>query len=378
MSSIDRLLIFGASVRAAAFSALRAGLQPWCADLFADADLQARCPTMRLPGRYPDAFLDLVKTDVSGPWMYTGGLESHPLLIWQMEQHRPLWGNGPGVLSRIRNPDVLARAVRQAGLAAPAVSRQLDTPPGPGRWLVKPLASSGGFGISFWNEHSAKRRGVYFQQYVEGIPASALYAASPQRSTLLGISLQLVGESWLHAPPFRYCGSIGPLIVEPSLRCNLERLGNELVLRTQARGLFGIDGILAEGSFWPVEVNPRYTASVEVLEYSTGLRAMQHHRRVFETSAEPILPGPAAGVVGKAILYARADGVFPTDGPWRETLEVPGTVEEMPDFADLPNPGDRIEIGRPVLTLLCRADTIEACLAALRDRADEVERRLYP
>ena len=34
-----RLLIVGASVRAAAFSARRSGFDPECADLFADADL---------------------------------------------------------------------------------------------------------------------------------------------------------------------------------------------------------------------------------------------------------------------------------------------------------------------------------------------------
>jgi len=33
-----QVLIVGASARAAAFSALRAGLRPWCADLFADLD----------------------------------------------------------------------------------------------------------------------------------------------------------------------------------------------------------------------------------------------------------------------------------------------------------------------------------------------------
>ena len=50
----DNLLIFGASTRAAAFSALRAGLRPWCADLFGDADLVSRCPTIRMPaGDYP-------------------------------------------------------------------------------------------------------------------------------------------------------------------------------------------------------------------------------------------------------------------------------------------------------------------------------------
>ncbi len=37
--SAERLLIVGASARAAAFSAMRAGFQPLCADRFADVDL---------------------------------------------------------------------------------------------------------------------------------------------------------------------------------------------------------------------------------------------------------------------------------------------------------------------------------------------------
>ena len=40
MSAGESVVIFGASVRAAAFSALRAGLRPWCADLFADFALK--------------------------------------------------------------------------------------------------------------------------------------------------------------------------------------------------------------------------------------------------------------------------------------------------------------------------------------------------
>src|SRR5665213_1637961 len=70
------IMIFGTSVRAAAFSASRAGLSPWCADLFADSDLRRHCPAVRLPGRYPLGFLDLVSRDWPGPWMYTGGLEN--------------------------------------------------------------------------------------------------------------------------------------------------------------------------------------------------------------------------------------------------------------------------------------------------------------
>ena len=86
MSAGESVVIFGASVRAAAFSALRAGLRPWCCDLFADADLVCRCDAVRLSGRYPDTFADLVGAEVAGPWMYTGGLENHPDLVRRMAQ----------------------------------------------------------------------------------------------------------------------------------------------------------------------------------------------------------------------------------------------------------------------------------------------------
>ncbi len=79
MDPAEHLLIFGASARAAAFSALRAKLLPWCADLFSDRDLQACCPSIRVPAAsYPHAFVKLAAEDLRGPWMYTGGLENYP------------------------------------------------------------------------------------------------------------------------------------------------------------------------------------------------------------------------------------------------------------------------------------------------------------
>ena len=42
------LVIIGASARAAAFSAHRAGMRPWCVDLFGDADLARRFPVRRV------------------------------------------------------------------------------------------------------------------------------------------------------------------------------------------------------------------------------------------------------------------------------------------------------------------------------------------
>src|SRR5215813_1264313 len=95
----EHLLIFGASARAAAFSALRAGLRPWCADLFADTDLRACCPALALdPGSYPQGFVQAARQGPPGPWLYTGGLENRPDLVRRLARQRPLWGNDASVL----------------------------------------------------------------------------------------------------------------------------------------------------------------------------------------------------------------------------------------------------------------------------------------
>ena len=58
---VNRLLIVGASARAAAWSARRAGFDVVAADLFADTDLQQLAKTIQVePREYPQALGDLV------------------------------------------------------------------------------------------------------------------------------------------------------------------------------------------------------------------------------------------------------------------------------------------------------------------------------
>jgi predicted ATP-grasp superfamily ATP-dependent carboligase len=144
------------------------------------------------------------------------------------------------------------------------------------------------------------------------------------------------------------------------------------------RGLFGVDCVVRDGVPSPVEVNPRYTASVEVIEYATGLQALALHRRAFDPAA-PLPPAPVepASVVGKAILFARAALSFPERSPWGSwTTSFPG-AEIMPAFADVPHPGDRIEASRPILTCFHRAPTVDECLGELRRLADDLDRWLF-
>src|SRR5262245_61430052 len=136
----ESLLIIGASVRAAAFSALRAGLRPWCADLFGDLDLRRHCPCVVLPSNlYPHGFGALLAEAPPGPWMYTGALENRRQLVRQLASERPLWGNDAKALALARSPGWVQNLLRAAGLPCLEV-RRYQPPCEGGRWLLKPRA----------------------------------------------------------------------------------------------------------------------------------------------------------------------------------------------------------------------------------------------
>jgi predicted ATP-grasp superfamily ATP-dependent carboligase len=374
------LLIVGASARAAALSALRAGMSPECADLFADTDLRARCPVWPVATKgYPHHFLDLPALREPGPWMYTGGLENRPELIDQlMRRRQPLWGNPAGVLRRVRSPLGVRDALREARLPCPAVLTGDTPPPADGRWLLKPLHGAGGSGIRPWNDQAPLPRWpFYWQEYIDGEPCAAIYVGDGGTARLLGVTRQLVGEPWLHAAPFHYCGSVGPLPLDAPLRQAFADLGAALGRAFGLKGLFGVDCVLRDGVPYPLEVNPRYTASVEVIEYATGLPAVALHRQAFEPAASaPAARGRPAGVAAKATLFARAPLRFPDRGTWSSwATSFPG-VEIMPTFADIPRPGAVIEAGKPILTLFRRARTVDDGLDTLRSLAADLDRWL--
>ncbi len=384
MPPMRDLLIFGASARAAAFSALRAGLRPWCADLFADHDLQARCHVVQLsPAEYPSGFVKISAQAPSGPWIYTGGLENRPEIVEKISHGRPLWGNDPEVLAAVRSPPVVARILKAAGIPCPGIHLLPEEISSQGRWLVKPWGGAGGAGIQFLSGkdiRQSRRRKVYYQEFIEGLPCSAVFVGDGRQSRLLGATRQLVGESWLHAALFHYCGSIGPLSLESAQRSTLEKIGEAFVKEFCLRGLFGVDFILMEEGPWPVEINPRYPASVEILEQAFGIAALAAHRRVFDSDApEPQSQKnhPPPTILGKAILFARTTLVFPKEGPWVQDLPSSPSCNELPDFADVPPAGRFIPAGKPILTLFCRSTTTEECLKGLKQIARDLDRRLY-
>ena len=340
-----QLLIVGASARACAESAVRAGFAPRSFDLFADMDLRVTGPVTQLTGGYRE--LDRLFFPGNEPWMYTGGLENHPRLVDRLARRQPLWGIGGQALRHSRRPWHWCALLRDAGLPVPA----WGAVQGPS--LLKPLSGAAGKGVRPWalGDHSAPWR-AFRQETITGEPVAALYCGFDGKVELLGVTRQRIGGP---AGAFSYRGSVGP--VDPgeagaAIRSIGEILGKSLGLR----GLFGVDGILAGKSFTPVEINPRYTASAEVIERATGVPSVSWQAAAFGVGPIPEVGRPRR-VVAKEIVYAS-----------RETA-VSADLRQMEGLADIPEPGSVIPAGWPILTVLAEG-------ASEREAEDMINKRI--
>jgi len=362
-----RMLIVGCSTRAAAWSAMRAGYRPVCADQFGDLDLHAVAdviPVTHYPHSLPDD-VNCVKTD---QWMYTGAMENHPEVLRrlaEMPQLGELSGIAAAALPKLRDPWFVQRLANDAGL--PSIPCR-DTPPTndePSRWLLKPRRSGGGIGarIAVSDPISEQIADVYWQRFIAGPVGSAVFQMIHQRVELVGFtSLQcgLIESGCLE--PFGYGGNIGPWELSDYDEQRLIAAAWKLSQMVRLGGMFGIDFVLTAAGPCLLEINPRYTASMELFEFL---------RRVPLLSMNPMPNStkPACRAqCGKRILYARSRVVapdlsrlIPRASPW-----------SLPLVADLPQPGTIIEPGKPLCTIYARGHSWQEVERKLQRRMQRV------
>jgi uncharacterized protein len=353
-------------------SAVRAGYSVAAIDGYADLDLAAIAQAKRLAPYSAQAAAAAGRTIPCDAICYVSNIENHPGALRQLIAGRPLWGNSAATLVRVRDPvklaDALANAhVNVARLRARA-PHAATAAAGVG-WLIKPRASGGGHGIRVWEPGQLVSRQHVLQERIAGSPASILFVADGRACIPFGLTRQLIGERRLGAAPFRYCGNILPPSDDPrwGLSSSLWWSAGELAcVVTRAFGLVGVCGIdfmVRRGRPVPLEVNPRYTAAMELAERRDRLSVFSAHvAGCTNRLAELSIPSSRPGASGKALVFARRSV---TVGDTRQWLR-------NPDIRDVPSSGSRIGRGSPICTVFATADTTDECHAALLRRAADI------
>ncbi|MDR1516159.1 MAG: ATP-grasp domain-containing protein [Synergistaceae bacterium] len=348
-----KVLVLGSSARAVAESVARAGHEPVAIDSFGDCDLKKIAEWRKRDKARPLGEI-VSGLDVDGA-VFASGIENRPETILELEE------NGARVLCsslesvrRCRDHGELEKFCQKSGLSRPRTrfpspgevfsgfsgfSGHFDT-------LVKRIKSGAGIGVREWVPGSRLRDGEYLQERVGGVPFSIVFLADGKDAVLCGASRQLAGEPALGAGGFAWCGNIMPFERKESERDAIEeelrRAAREIASYFGLRGAAGADFMYDGGRLWLLEINPRISASFELVELLYGVNIFSLHLGAIEGRLPPerrgILNGPFRG---KGIIYAPANLTAPDTGAWYNCAR-----------RDIPRPGSLLPEGAPICTSL--------------------------
>ncbi|TWT76293.1 ATP-grasp domain protein [Planctomycetes bacterium CA13] len=375
MTNASRIILVGASVRAAAESAKKAGLGVIGVDQFGDVDCRQCCEAFHLLDDL-ERSLDLTLIEMSRqypgvPIHVVGGFQTEVTLERLKLGHRP---EGDVVNGDWRDPVWLRSLADDVGMRFPktirpssgSFERVLKSEVGHGRWLVKQWHRSGGLGVRWTSSSGADSNNQYVQQWIAGRRYGITYFSVAGEAVLLG------GGRSLHTRkgslPFVYGGSFGPVALPEPIRQRLRCLGDHFVNRTRYQGLFGADIVIdSHGELWLLEINARWTASTELIEWDLSRRgiwgddesligwvhAMQTISADNKASLLDRIKQVGQTLEGqteqrtmlKKVVFASHSGVFRSG---RVTMRLPNPMQ----IRDLPKEGTHVEKGSPIVSLI--------------------------
>jgi predicted ATP-grasp superfamily ATP-dependent carboligase len=370
------VVLIGASVRAAAQSAERAGYRVIGIDLFGDRDCRAACDRFALldeSNRAAELFDEFSSADV----VCVGGFADPTSVLESLGSHAGRIEKALNLQNRLKQPAFLRSIADAGGFFFPetfssAAEKIESSVPTDGRWLVKPQRGSGGIGVTWATADTlVPDENVSIQRYVAGRLFGATLLIDPERAMVLGMCRSLFHRHGHghQAMPFLYAGSFGPIPIEDDLARKLACIGREIhhrtgldrtgldrtgLDRTGLVGLCNIDFIIdRDGQPWLLEINPRWSGSSEVIERSL----VGDETSLFALGRDPSLSSSIAidptMQTYKRVLYASRSGrpvrfklqsIAPEIGL---KLNIPGVT-----IADVPADGTQIEPGWPICSVL--------------------------
>ncbi|HMD88547.1 MAG TPA: ATP-grasp domain-containing protein [Anaerolineaceae bacterium] len=374
----------GVSVRALAESAVASGYNIVGLDAFGDWDLQTMCECYSLRRDFHHRFSanGLYKASRRLSFdavVYTANLENYPDIVGRLAKNSLVLGNSKEVLMRVRHWPSLYSILKKEGFRSPITlyeleERQMETSQ---KWLIKPMHGGGGHQMSFWRAGKKLRQGSMLQEYYSGISCSASFVSNGVEAVVIGMTEQLTGLPEFGGREFTYCGNLLPLIYAEDnadtsqILDQIQRIANLLTREFNLVGVNGMDFIINEGQVYLLEVNPRYSSSMELIERAYHLPIFDLHMRAISKGELPDFDIAKKTVnperfYGKAILYAEEDGQAPRTETWIER-----------DIRDVPHPGETLFRGKPICTVLADGTTRNDCYAKLVAQVDKLKGEIY-
>ncbi len=396
------IAVVGFSARSAAQCAKRQGLEVIAVDTCADRDLASQCQKhYRLDDpKWPDV---LNASHPGVPLLLTGGMEHRTQ--WVDHCHSVANRGGPDgkQLSAMRSLDNWEKWAVSSELGWPATYRKIqdftllpDQLAG-SDWLLKPLNSAGGIGVIdltnavLVNDPLLQNpTEAYIQKRLPGVAIGITFLSSEFGSALVGAAAAWPPDRKPITSRYVYRGSYGPLRLTDEQIDRLRRFAGIVGRESGLLGLWQADFLVHHGALTLLEINPRWSASMDILDVCLDLRLVEMHyesickilcRAAYEQFALNACKRARESIesmIGKLVVYAPnafTVSQAQSDYWWANRWECDvNTTRNRSQFADIPVAGTNVEIGNPILTVLTSGRSHESILRELQTAKSVVER----
>lgn len=347
------VLVAGFSTRHVAKSAYSAGFAVYAIDHFCDLDLdwytQDRLKFEDLD-ELPDRIQEMCERYRFDYFIPTSGAE---------RLGEGMHGDTT-CIQRFLDKLTTAKFFEEIGISSPRI---LSNPAFP--CVVKPRSGAGGWRnrllsgpdeLRAWFEKNPDTEAI-LQEYVEGLPASVSCISNGKSACAIAANEQILRGT--EDAPFGFSGSVTPL--DHPLREHAIQIATQCIAATGCTGSIGIDLVMGKG-VWAIEINPRFQATLDTVEMSTGCNLFQMHIDALKGKV-PDTPIAPRCYAARAILFA--------DRP----LEIRSDLSQLcPWVADIPRTGTKFEEGNAVVSVFGVGETRGEALDMLNRNITRVRR----
>ena len=295
--------------------------------------------------------LAVLPADWAGlPVIYGAGFDHRPELLARIARHHRLLGNDPETLSLMSDPSSFAEIAQHLALPHAPISEAL--PHDASGWLARHLADE-------YDQHTKPARscgperiGRYFQREFAGTSMMALFVANGQAAQVLCFAECLQDG---YARIGAITGAALPPPVAKSVCQSLDRLVSEFGLV----GLNRLDFTLAAERWWVSRVVARPSDDLTLLDALLPHAALALHMNAIDGALPP--PLKHAAVVGMRRVLAPRPMLIDR--------------KPFPDWVlDPPAPGQVVDRGETLCTVLASANTHDEVRATLMLRSQALSR----
>ncbi len=382
--SSPTVAIIAYSGRALAQAASMAGCKSVVFDQFGDVDTLASCSEHHFVSfdRQQSCLVQqLQKHQITlsscDAILIGGGCENQPAAVQflasfgKVSQSLPT----PTQLNQLRSVEGWQAAANASGVRFPKTEwvRPSIAVASQAPWLRKSRRGAGGVHVRQIDasDHSSEMPHSYWQQMVLGDCLGVHLVAERDGCRVLGATLALTADQWYGPLPFIYRGSWGPISLTPKQVSQILRLGEWYRSTTGIRGWLQLDFVRSpDGQLWLLDVNPRWTAGMEVFS-GGGASVLAEHlqaTRGWQLKLDGSLRASCCSL--KSVLYASeqlASRKEQQSRLWealRRQLALAATGENLLEVSDVPawllqsdGQPESVRAGEPLVSLVVRLAT---------------------